>query len=110
MSEDIKIIVARAICASGCDCRGFGGSEKNTCDCYRHFDNLARAADLIDMLGIPAATLSALRSGEMVAVPRELIDNFPELNPSNYDHDAICRLNDWGVELVLAAAKDARHD
>lgn len=81
------------------------------------FDKIAAGLqDAIDLAtaerltGIPAATLSALRSGEMVAVPRDLIDNFPELNPSNYDHDAICRLNDWGVELVLAAAKDARHD
>lgn len=36
-------------------------------------------------------------------VPVELIDRFPEINPSNYDHDDACALNAWGVELVLAA-------
>src|SRR5690606_21431982 len=36
-------------------------------------------------------------------VPAELIDRFPEINPSNYDHDDACTLNAWGVELVLAA-------
>lgn len=36
-------------------------------------------------------------------VPVELIDRFPEINPSNYDHDDACTLNAWGVELVLAA-------
>lgn len=64
-------------------------------------------------LGIPAATLSALRSGEMVAVPRERLEAAEEA----------CR-EAWGWEyedadpstaaLVrwhqLAAAKDARHD
>ena len=37
-------------------------------------------------------------------VPTEILDRFPELNPSNYDHDDACELNAWGVELVLAAA------
>lgn len=69
--DDIMVVVAKAICASGCDCRGFGGNEKNTCDCYERFDNAARANDLIDMLGIPASTLAGLRDGTLVAVPRE---------------------------------------
>lgn len=38
-----------------------------------------------------------------VSVPMEIIDRFPEINPSNYDHDDVCALNAWGVELVLAA-------
>ena len=37
-------------------------------------------------------------------VPAALLDSLPEINPSNYDHDDACALNDWGVELVLAAA------
>ena len=37
-------------------------------------------------------------------VPTEILDQFPEINPSNYDHDDACALNAWGVELVLAAA------
>lgn len=52
-------------------------------------------------------------------VPADLIDNFPEINPNNYDHDQVCDLNDWGCDLVLAAiaapqpsddAKDAGED
>ena len=37
-------------------------------------------------------------------VPLALLDSFPEINPSNYDHDDACALNAWGVELILAAA------
>ena len=40
-------------------------------------------------------------------VPVEILDRFPEMNPSNYDHDDVCELNAWGVELVLAAAPEA---
>lgn len=36
-------------------------------------------------------------------VPLEILDRFPEINPSNYDHDDACALNAWGVELVLSA-------
>ena len=39
-----------------------------------------------------------------VLVPVEIIDRFQELNPSNYDHDDVCALNAWAVELVLSAA------
>lgn len=39
----------------------------------------------------------------MTLVPTEILDRFPEINPSNYDHDDVCELNSWGVELVLAA-------
>ena len=39
-----------------------------------------------------------------VLVPKEILDRFPETDPRNYDHDDVCSLNDWGVELVLAAA------
>jgi hypothetical protein len=39
-------------------------------------------------------------------VPEELIDRFPEINPSNYGHDDVCALNSWAIELVLAAAPE----
>lgn len=39
-------------------------------------------------------------------VPTEILDAFPEINPSSYDHDDACRLNAWGVELVLSAARN----
>lgn len=38
----------------------------------------------------------------LVAIDR--LTSFPEINPNNYDHDDVCNLNAWGVELVLAAA------
>lgn len=40
----------------------------------------------------------------MVMVPREILDRFPELNMSNYSPDNVEVLNNWGIELVLAAA------
>ena len=49
-----------------------------------------------------AAPVAGGQAG-MVMVPREVLDRFPEINPSNYDHDDACALNAWGVELVLAA-------
>ena len=41
---------------------------------------------------------------EWVMVPREIVDRFPEINPSNYGHDDACHLNSWGVELVQSAS------
>lgn len=37
-------------------------------------------------------------------VPEALLDQFPEINPLNYDHDDVCALNAWCVELVLSAS------
>jgi hypothetical protein len=36
-----------------------------------------------------------------------LRERFPEINPSNYDHDDVCALNSWGFEAydALAAMK-----
>lgn len=39
----------------------------------------------------------------MVRVQRELIQEFPELNPMNYDEEDVRKLNDWGI-LVWQAA------
>lgn len=46
----------------------------------------------------------------MTMVPTEIIDRFPEINVSNYDHEQVCWLNAWGVELVLAAAPQHAKD
>lgn len=43
-----------------------------------------------------------------VLVPVELIDAVPEINPSNYDHDAACKLNAWACELATAAAPEVK--
>lgn len=64
--------------------------------------------DMNDQSAINAirAALLAAPPG-YVLVPVELIDAFPEINPSNYDHDDACRLNAWGCELVTATTPDA---
>jgi hypothetical protein len=41
----------------------------------------------------------------------ELVERFPEINPSNYDHDDVCALNAWGCEAhdaltALAGERD----
>lgn len=41
--------------------------------------------------------------GEFYLVPREIIDQFPEINVNNYDHDNACALNAWGCEVVTTA-------
>lgn len=50
-----------------------------------------------------AAARAVLARGDgLVMVPKEVLDRFPEINPSNYDHNDVCALNAWGVELVLS--------
>ena len=61
----------------------------------------------IDQLERELALLKASPVGApegYAIVPVEILDRFPEINPSNYDHDGACALNAWGVELVLSAA------
>lgn len=41
----------------------------------------------------------ALRAQELWT---KVADDFPEINPSNYDHDDVCALNNWGMEAVDA--------
>lgn len=67
-------------------------------------------------LGIPAATLSDLRSGEMVAVPREPT---PDFWPSYCTANGAMPGSAWDtlsqklyraiIKHQIAAAKDARH-
>jgi len=47
-------------------------------------------------------------NGGWKLVPVEILDRFPEINQNNYNHDDVCNLNAWGVELVLAAAPEAK--
>lgn len=47
-------------------------------------------------------------NGGWKLVPVEILDRFPEINQNNYNHDDVCNLNAWGVELVLAAAPGAK--
>lgn len=54
-----------------------------------------------------ASTLASLRAGTHVVVAVEILDRFPEINPSNYNDEDVCALNNWGVEVVLAAAPEA---
>ncbi|MGP2493325.1 hypothetical protein ACTDI4_17070 [Mesorhizobium sp. PUT5] len=80
--------------------------------------SLIRALAKDDIAAVAAAELDYVRSalaanhmpvgGGYVLVPREIIDRFPEINPSNYTHDDACELNSWGVEVVLAAARAGR--
>jgi hypothetical protein len=44
------------------------------------------------------------KDAEKYQALKSIIDRFPEINPRNYDHEAACFLNAWGVELVLADA------
>jgi len=40
----------------------------------------------------------------MVSVPIEIINRFPKLDMDDYySHADVCALNEWGVELELAA-------
>lgn len=44
--------------------------------------------------------IAAILQGEAVAVPKDLLGRFPELNMSNYGPDDVCILNDWGCEVA----------
>ena len=48
-------------------------------------------------------------TGEYRLVPDDILDRFPKINPSNYGHDDVSALNNWGVEVVLAAASQPEH-
>ena len=79
----------------------------------KHFPSLPLSDEYTDWgkwLGFARAVYEAGRASPAsvpegyALVPVEIIDRFQELNPSNYDHDDVCDLNAWAVELVLAAA------
>ena len=79
----------------------------------KHFPSLPLSDEHTDWwkwLGFARAVYEAGRASpasvpeDYAIVPVEILDRFPEINPSNYDHDGACALNAWGVELVLSAA------
>ena len=79
----------------------------------KHFPSLPLSDEHTDWgkwLGFARAVYEAGRASPASVpegwelVPAEILDRFQELNPSNYDHDDVCALNAWAVELVLAAA------
>lgn len=79
----------------------------------KHFPSLPLSDEYTDWgkwLGFARAVYESGRASPASApegyaiVPVEILDRFPEINPSNYDHDGACALNAWGVELVLSAA------
>jgi hypothetical protein len=63
-------------------------------------DFLFDAADEIERLRNVA---QSVKLGDFYLVPREIIDQFPEINVNNYDHDDACALNAWGCEVVTNA-------
>jgi hypothetical protein len=64
-------------------------------------DHYMQAAHAIRRL--IALQASQQHSG-MVSVPIEIINRFPKLDMDDYySHADVCALNEWGVELVLAA-------
>lgn len=62
-------------------------------------------ADEIAAKPTGATLIHAVCSRGYALVPIEVLDRFPEINPSNYDHSDACKLNAWGVELVNAATR-----
>ncbi|NLS19853.1 hypothetical protein HGP16_25270 [Rhizobium sp. P40RR-XXII] len=60
-----------------------------------------------DNISIDAmAEIEALRveNGELRKLVRWAHDTLYEINPSNYDHDEVCKLNDASVEVILGLA------
>jgi len=73
-------------------------------------EKVKEAKEALEMLSAKLlrleAEVQALRGAvpaDYVLVPKSLIDEFPEINPSNYDHDDACALNSWGCEVVTTA-------
>jgi hypothetical protein len=60
------------------------------------------AKGVADYLGVLIKRANGVE-GEFYLVPREIIDQFPEININNYDHDDACALNAWGCEVVTNA-------
>ena len=63
-------------------------------------------ADLAHEAVNGAATPAPIEAGlrEALELIRWAHDKLYEINPSNYDHDEVCRLNDASVEVILALA------
>lgn len=57
-----------------------------------------------DVRAFARAIEAAIVPPGYVVVPVEIVNRFPEINPSNYGPDEVDALNAWGIELVAAAA------
>lgn len=72
-------------------------STSDVCQAYQSLLNVA-----------PSTTTETGDGGEPVARLRGLIrwahDTLYEINPSNYDHDEVCKLNEASVEVILGLA------
>jgi hypothetical protein len=77
--------------------------EKCGCQtCWWHSEQAARRAWNTRAAG-HAQTGQQQTGGDFYLVPREIIDQFPEININNYDHDDACAVNAWGCEVVTNA-------
>ena len=94
--------MARSLLADQYDCDLPGSRIAKTLQ--GEFEGQLRVADVLALAAIRAALMTAPPGCALV--PEELIDAFPEINPSNYDHDQACRLNAWGCEVVTCAAPE----
>lgn len=98
-------IVRKAIDSRQCEECGARNAEEARTMCRPDGDSCPGTEwPLADLWELQAAQPAAPSVPEdWVMVSREIVDRFPEINISNYDHDDACALNAWGVELVLAA-------
>ena len=88
------------------ECGGSGFVQRGDDWCF-----VDRQCPCCEGTGIPAATLSALRSGEMVAVPRRaltIVMDRINARYSSYEPDALDHAAS-AINKTLTAAKDARH-
>ncbi|WP_296205291.1 DUF551 domain-containing protein, partial [uncultured Hyphomicrobium sp.] len=87
--------------------RGFDESDFYERPWSAH-ETMCESAEVIEELRAEITRLRASQAGGVPAgwklVPSEILDRFPELNMSNYNHDDVGDLNSWGVELVLSAS------
>lgn len=69
---------------------------------YGGLDNTGSILALFDSLSAQPLAASAVPEG-LAALLSHVIDDFREMNPSNYTHDEACDLNNWGVEAMSFA-------
>lgn len=93
----------------------YGWHVTHSCASVGDYDDpdLAKAAAQADyerrilsaLSAAPAAPTTPKGQRDAVALIRWAHDTLYEINPSNYDHDEVCRLNDASVEVILGLAQ-----
>ncbi|MDY4380370.1 hypothetical protein SOV92_21620 [Pectobacterium brasiliense] len=58
-----------------------------------------KVTDLIELYAVNPLSVAPVPDG-YVLVSNDLLDEFPEINICNYNHDDVRKLNSWGVEVV----------